>query len=151
MLIYFLMRKELSNTSLFLQSNRPRFQPPSSGMSAVAHSSKKTVSLAGQVDFASWQLVFQPTNSTEQSPSWEGNSHWASQEIPRLLCNPRVQYRVHSSPPLVPILSQMHSVHTFPPYFLKIHCIIMYAVWIWIHLLCNALKWDVICRTDHQI
>jgi hypothetical protein len=24
-------------------------------------------------------------------------------------------------PPLVPILNQMHPVHTFPPYFPKIH------------------------------
>jgi hypothetical protein len=55
----------------------------------------------------------------EQSPSWEVDSHAASQEILRLLWNPKVPYRVHINLPLVPTLSQMHPVHTFPPCFPK--------------------------------
>jgi hypothetical protein len=49
------------------------------------------------------------------------HSHSAGQEIPLLLCNPMVHYRVHNSPPLVPFLSHMHPVHTFPPYLTKIY------------------------------
>jgi len=56
----------------------------------------------------------------EQSPSWEANSHLGSQ-IPPLLWDPKVHYHVHEGPPPVPILSQMHPVHSFLPCFFKIH------------------------------
>jgi hypothetical protein len=55
----------------------------------------------------------------EQSP-WETYNYSATQEIPHLVWNSKVHYHVHNSPPLVPILIQMHPVHTFPPYFRKV-------------------------------
>jgi len=57
----------------------------------------------------------------EQSLS-EANSHSASQEIHSLLWNPKVPYRGHKGPPLVPIPSQMHPAHIFTPYFAQIRC-----------------------------
>jgi hypothetical protein len=60
------------------------------------------------------------TDSMEQS-SGEADSHSTSQEIPHLLWNLKVRYRVHNSAPLVPILSQMNPDHTFPPNFPKVH------------------------------
>ena len=56
-----------------------------------------------------------------QSPSWEANWFAASQEIPRILWNPKVHYRTQKLPLPVLILGQPNPVH--------IHTSIVYNVW----------------------
>jgi len=52
--------------------------------------------------------------STEQCPSWEANRFSCSQELPRILWNPKVHYRLLS-------LSWASSIQSISPHFSKIH------------------------------
>jgi len=82
-------------------------------------------------------------NTMEQSPSWEANSHSASHEISGILWNPKVHYRVHKRQLLIPILSQKNSVHTFTPYFCKIHSNIIPSR-------PRSSKWSLLFRFSNQ-
>jgi hypothetical protein len=66
-------------------------------------------------------LDYSITYSMKQSPSREANRFAASQEIPSVLRNPKVHYRIHKCPPPVSILSHLNPVHTPTSYFLKVH------------------------------
>ena len=61
------------------------------------------------------------TFSTEYRPSLEDNRFPASQEIPRIVWNPKVYYRIYKGPPHFPILSQINPIHASPSHFLEIH------------------------------
>jgi len=87
-------------------------------------------------------LIYLLTYSMEQRSSWEVNGSPASQEIPRVLWNPKVHYRIHKPP--VPILTQFDPVHTPTPHFLKIHLnIILPSTPV-------SPKWSISLRFPHQ-
>jgi hypothetical protein len=68
---------------------------------------------------------------TELSPSWEAANCAATQELPSILKNPKVHHRVHKSPPLVHIFSQIDLVHTIQSHLSKIHFNIVHPPTSW--------------------
>jgi len=70
---------------------------------------------------AQYPLNYKLTNSMGQSPSWKANRFSASQVNLHILYNPKVYYRIHKSPPPVPIMSHINQVHVTHSHFLKNH------------------------------
>ena len=84
------------------------------------------------------------TYFTVQSPSWEANCFAASQEIPRISWNPKVNYHTHKRPLPVPVLGQPNPVHTPTSHLLDIHPNI-------IHLSTpRSPQWSLSLRFPHQ-
>jgi hypothetical protein len=74
----------------------------------------------------------------------EANRFAASHEIPTILWNPKVHYRVYKSPPHVTILSHLSPVHTHTSNFIKIHLYIIFPS------MPGSRKWSLSLRFPHQ-
>ena len=80
----------------------------------------------------------------EQNHSWEAKSFSASQDILRILWNPKIHYHFHKSSTTVHILSQIYPVHAPPSEFLKTHFNII------ILSTPGSSKWFLTFRTPNQ-
>jgi hypothetical protein len=84
----------------------------------------------GPAKSSSYLCVYLLAYYMERSPSWEANWFAASQEIPRILWNPKVPRHTHKRPPPVPILGQPNPV---------LICVFTYLLTPWSRVLLEKL------------
>jgi hypothetical protein len=88
-----------------------------------------------------------PTHyTTDKNHCRENEGSSASQEIPRILWNTNVHYRVHNSPSLVPTLCQTNPVHSIPRYLFTINLssCILFFMYSSLFLLLSRFVWATI-------
>ena len=81
--------------------------------------------------FLQWNYAIIIPSLMKLSPSSEATNFAATQELPSVLWKPKVHYCVDKRPPLVPIMSQIFSVHTIPSYLSKNHFNIVHPLMPW--------------------
>jgi hypothetical protein len=77
------------------------------------------LSCARQRPWKKNKLSFVSLKWLHEAESWEATSCSATQEFPNILWTPNVHYRVHKSPPLVSVMSHIHTFYTLGPVYLK--------------------------------
>jgi len=80
----------------------------------------------------------------EQRPSWEANRFSGRQDIPHILWNLKVHYRVYKCLPLVHILSHSDPIYAPTFHFLKTHLNII------LPSMPGSSKWFLFFRFPHQ-
>ena len=86
----------------------------------------------------------QRTETVQFRPSCKADRFAASQEIPCILRNMNVNYRINKCPPTVPILIQLDPVHTATSHLLKIHISII------LPSTTESSKWSLTLTFPHQ-